>query len=445
MTRRETLRLLAMISAVLAAPSALTACGTEPDETESDQKGEGGDAGDDLELASSDAERSPGVVDAIPDALAPLTALAAGLYDALAAKPGNLVLSPYSVAVALAMTVNGAQGQTAEEMRDVLGVADLDRFNDGLNALTQHVEGLAGKVKRGDDSTAELALDTANALFGQRDTEWQEPFLDILASSYGAGMRLVDYKAAAEAARTLINDWTATQTHDRIPEILAEGVIDQLTRLVLVNAIYLKAPWEEPFDTSSTAKRPFRTVDGQTVQADTMSLGLSSSGYAHGDDWEAVRILYAGSALAMTVVLPAEGRLDQVSAAVAGGRLPEILAANKPTMVQLSLPKWEFRTQSALADVLKAMGMPTAFDPNAADFSGMTEQEQLFISAVAHEAFIAVDEEGTEAAAATAVVMGTTSMPQYQEVVVDRPFLFVIHDVEQGAPLFLGRVSDPTA
>ena len=182
-------------------------------------------------------------------------------------------------------------------------------------------------------------------------------------------MRLVDYKSAAEAARTLINDWTATQTHDRIPEILAEGVIDAMTRLVLVNAIYLKAPWEEPFDTHSTAKRPFRTDDGKTVQADTMSLGLSSSGYARGDDWEAVRILYAGGALAMTVVLPAEGRLDQVSAAVADGGLTEILAANRPTMVQLSLPKWEFRTQAALADVLKAMGMPTAFDPNAADFS----------------------------------------------------------------------------
>ena len=445
MTRRDALRLLATISAVLAAPSALTGCGTEPDQVESDRRREGGEVGDDLELASSDVERSPGVAEAIPDAVASLTAVAAGLYDALAAKPGNLVLSPYSVAVALAMTVNGAEGQTAEEMQDVLSVADLDRFNDGLNALTQHVEGLAGKVTRGDDSTAELALDTANALFGQRDTEWQEPFLDTLASSYGAGMRLVDYKAAAEAARNLINDWTATQTHDRIPEILAEGVIDELTRLVLVNAIYLKAPWEEPFDTSSTAKRPFRTDDGQIVQADTMSLGLSSSGYARGDDWEAVRILYAGGALAMTVVLPAEGRLDQVSAEVTDGRLAEILAANKPTMVQLSLPKWEFRTQAALADVLKAMGMSTAFDPNAADFSAMTQQEQLYIAAVAHEAFIAVDEEGTEAAAATAVIMGTTSMPRYQEVVVDRPFLFVIHDVEQGTPLFLGRVSDPTA
>ncbi len=254
MTRRETLRLLAMISAVLAAPAALTGCGAEEDQAESDQKREGGEAGDDLELASSDAERSPGVVDAIPDAVASLTALAAGLYDALAAKPGNLVLSPYSVAVALAMTVNGAEGKTAEEMLDVLSVADLDRFNDGLNALTQYMEGLAGKVKRGDGSAAELALDTANALFGQRDTEWQEPFLDTLASDYGAGMRLVDYKSAAEAARTLINDWTATQTHDRIPEILAEGVVDVLTRLVLVNAIYLKAPWEEPFLLEATQR-----------------------------------------------------------------------------------------------------------------------------------------------------------------------------------------------
>ena len=301
MTRRETLRLLAMISAVLAAPAALTGCGAEPDRAESDQKREG-----DLELTSSDAERSPGVVDAIPDAVASVGALAAGLYDALAAKPGNLVLSPYSVAVALAMAVNGAEGETAEEMQDVLGLADLDRFNDGLNALTQYMEGLAGKVKRGDGSAAELALDTANALFGQRDTEWQKSFLDTLASGYGAGMRLVDYKSAAEAARTLINDWTATQTHDRIPEILAEGVLDAMTRLVLVNAIYLKAPWEEPFLTEETTKRPFRTDDGKTVQADTMSLGLSSSGYARGDDWEAVRILYAGGALAMTVVLPAE-------------------------------------------------------------------------------------------------------------------------------------------
>jgi serpin B len=438
LTRRNSLRLLAMISAVLAAPTMLAGCGTGSDPSDEGPMG-------DLELASSDVERSPGNVDAIPDAVASIAALGVGLYGALAAKPGNVALSPYSVAVALAMALNGAEGDTATEMRELLGVTDLETFNGGLDALTLYVEGLAGKVTRADGSDAELALDTANALFGQRDIEWQPAFLDALAASYGAGMQLVDYKSAAEAARTLINDWTAKQTHDRIPEILAPGTVDALTRLVLVNAIYLKAPWEEPFTTDSTAKREFRTDDGRTVLADTMSLGLTSSGYARGDGWEAVRLLYAGRQTAMTIVLPAAGRLDEVSKSLAGGGLADILVADRPAMVRLSLPKWEFRTQAALADVLKALGMPTAFDPEAADFSAMTEQERLFISAVVHEAFIAVDEEGTEAAAATAVVMGTTSMPEYQDVVVDRPFLFVIHDVENGTPLFLGRISDPTA
>lgn len=438
LTRREGLRLLAMMSMVLAGPTVLAGCGAGSGQRK------GGPVGD-LELASSDLARSPGLVDAIPGAVASVAALAGGLYGALAEHPGNLALSPYSVAVALAMALNGAEGDTGAEMRDVLRVADLDRFNGGLDALTRYVEGLAGKVKRADGSDAELALDTANALFGQRDTRWKKPFLDALATDYGAGIRLVDYMAAAEAARTLINDWTATRTHDRIPEILARGVVDAMTRLVLVNAIYLKAPWEEPFSKTMTAKRPFTTADGTSVQADTMTLGMSSSGYASGEGWEAVRLLYAGRRTAMTIVLPAEGRLDEVSMSVAGGGLADMLAANEPVLVQLSLPRWTFRTQAELGPVLTALGMPTAFDAGAADFSGMTADERLFISAVAHEAFIAVDEEGTEAAAATAVVVSDTSLPRYQKVVVDRPFLFVIHDVEHGTPLFLGRVSDPTA
>jgi serpin B len=438
LTRRDGLRLLAMMSTVLAAPTVLAGCGAGSGQRK------GGPVGE-LELASSDLARSPGLVDAIPGAVASVAALAGGLYGALAEQPGNLALSPYSVAVALAMALNGAEGDTAAEMRDVLRVADLDRFNGGLDALTRYVEGLAGKVKRADGSDAELALDTANALFGQRDTGWKKPFLDALATDYGAGIRLVDYKAATEAARTLINDWTATRTHDRIPEILARGVVDAMTRLVLVNAIYLKAPWEEPFSKMMTAKRQFTTADGTSVQADTMTLGMSSSGYASGESWEAVRLLYAGRQTAMTIVLPAEGRLEEVSTFVAGGGLADMLAANEPVLVQLSLPRWTFRTQAELTPVLTALGMPTAFDARAADFGQMTADERLFISAVVHEAFIAVDEEGTEAAAATAVVVSETSLPRYQKVVVDRPFLFVIHDVEHGTPLFLGRVSDPTA
>lgn len=422
----------------LGAFAALTACGA-------DRRPDGAPPGDgELRLASSEVERSPGSVAAIPDAVASVGALAAGLYGALAREPGNLVFSPYSVAVALAMTLNGARGRTASEMRDVLSAADTHRLDEGLDALTLHLEGLAGPTRRVDGSKATVALDAANALFGQRGTAWEEPFLDDLARYFGAGMRLVDYATATEAARTLINDWTAEQTHDRIAEIVPAGILSDLTRLVLVNAVYLRAPWETPFDPTSTQDRPFRTDTG-TRDVPTMTAGLDFSGYARGEGWEAVRLPYAGGSLAMTIVLPAEGELERVSAAVAGGALPSMLGAPRPMPVQLSLPKWKFRTEAPLGDVLTALGMPTAFDPERADFGAMTRQERLFVAAVLHEGFIAVDEEGTEAAAATAVVMDTTSAPLYREVVVDRPFLFVVHDVEYLAPLFVGRVSDPTA
>lgn len=436
LSRRQSLQLLLALSAALAAPG-VAACGADR-RPGGERRGAG-----DLELASSEVERSPGSAAAIPDAVGSVGGLAAGLYGALAAKPGNLVFSPYSVAVALAMTLNGARGRTAAEMRDVLSTTDTRRLDEGLDALTLHLEGLAGPTKRVDGSKATIALDAANALFGQRRTAWEEPFLDDLARYYGAGMRLVDYETATEAARTLINDWTAEQTHDRIPEIVPAGILSNLTRLVLVNAIYLKAPWETPFDLSTTTDRPFHTDAGPRA-VPTMTAGLDLAGYARGDGWEAVRLPYAGGSLAMTVVLPAEGALERVSAAVAGGALPGVLGAPRPMPVQLSLPRWTFRTEAPLGDVLTALGMPTAFDPERADFGAMTRQEQLFIAAVLHEGFIAVDEEGTEAAAATAVVMDTTSVPVYREVVVDRPFLFVVHDVEHLTPLFVGRVSDPT-
>jgi serpin B len=429
LTRRQSLQGLVALAGVLAS-SGLAACSDGPAVRPPAEA-------DDLRLAGSDVARSPGAPEAIPDAVASVSALAGGLYDALAAGPGNLAFSPYSVAVALAMTLNGARGETAAEMRDVLRAADLERFNGGLDALTLHLEGLAGR---------KVTLDSASALFGQRGTAWQQPFLDDLARYYGAGMRLVDYRHATEAARDDINGWTARQTHDRIPEIVPDGVLDALTRLVLVNAIYLKAPWAEPFERELTVRRPFVTDTGRAVVADMMTQGLTAARWGAGDGWEAVRLLYTGGKLAMTVILPAEGRLDDVSAAVAGGGMAEILAAPRPGGVRLSLPRWRFRTEVPLDQVLRGLGMRAAFDERAADFSGMTRQERLHVSAVLHEAFVAVDENGTEAAAATAVVMDTVSAPLLEhEVVVDRPFLFVIHDVAHLTPLFVGRVTDPTA
>ncbi|CUR55617.1 conserved exported hypothetical protein [metagenome] len=437
MTRRDALRLLAVLAAVTSAPTVLAGCGSDGGGSE-----DGG--GDDVDLVSSQVKRSAGSPEAIPDVVASIGSLGGALYAAMAAAPGNAALSPYSVAVALAMTLNGATGATAEEMASVLGVANLDDFNAGLDALTLSVEGLAGTQQRVDGSSADLVLDAANALFGQLGTAWERPFLDALARYYGAGMRQVDFIEDTEGARTQINDWTAEQTRDRIPEILPEGTLDGLTRLVLVNAIYLKAPWEEPFFDGGTKKAPFTTDDGRVVQADLMTVGLATSGYASGPDWQAVRLRYAGGGLAMTIVLPRADRLAAVSELVGSGGLPEILGANQDTLVRLGLPRWEFRTQAMLAPILGELGMPTAFT-DSADFSAMTTEEDLHLTAVVHEAFIAVDEQGTEAAAATAVVAGTTSAPEYVDVTVDRAFLFVIHDVEHGTPLFLGRVGDPTA
>ncbi|KAA1424340.1 serpin family protein [Nocardioides antri] len=442
-TRRDAIRLAAL--AALAQPL-LAACGGGDDDGNDKGRHPGGgnvQDGGPLELVRSVVDRVPGDPGAVPDVVAAMHRFAGGVYDGLPTD-GNLVLSPYSIAVALGMTLNGAGGRTAEEMRTVLG-AD-DRFHAGLNALTAHVESLAGQQERADGSKADIALDAANQLFGQQGVGWEEGFLDPLSEQYGAGIRLVDFETAAEEARVLINGWVEEQTHDRIEDLIPEGVLDQLTRLVLVNAIYLKAPWEVPFDKSLSAPGPFHLADGGTVTADLMRSSDVSGRLRSGPDYQAATLPYAGGALAMTVVLPADGAFASVERQVADGGLAAMLDGGRPHLLDLVLPRWTFRSNAALNEVLAALGMPTAFDENAADFRPMTSEDlPLYIKAVLHQGFIAVDEEGTEAAAATAVSMGVTSAPVATPFHVDRPFLFVIHDVEHGTPLFLGRVLDPTA
>lgn len=400
----------------------------------------------DVALISSDVERAGGQVAAVPEAVTALHALGAGLYGELAPASDNLALSPYSVAVALAMTQNGAGGQTLDEMTSVLGGVEPERLNRGLNALTAHVESLAGTKKKLDGKKGEIALRAANTLFGERTTTFEAAFLDTLAREYGAGLQAVDFKGDFEAARLAINDWTAERTEGRIDDLIPEGVLNAPTRLVLVNALYLKAPWEQVFEKDLTADAPFHLLDGSTVSVPTMHLesrwGMM---LGSGDGWQALRMPYAGRELAMTIVLPDEGRLGDVEAELTGGGLADMLDSVRPAEVAIALPRWTFRTEAPLKDTLTALGMPTAFDPVVADFSGMTTEVKLFISAVLHQAFIAVDEDGTEAAAATAVVMEDVSAPQFVPFTADRPFLFVIHDVEHGTPLFLGRVADPSA
>jgi len=430
LARRDVLRGLGLSILAVGTLGLLDACGDDPGKPNPP----GGST--DLTLASSDVQRSDPDPAAVVDGVGSMHALGAGLWGQLSTGEGNLAISPFSVAVALGMTANGAEGTTLDEMLDVLAVESAGAANAGYNAVTQYVESLSGPVAE----DQEIVLEAANALFGQRDTAWEQPFLDALAASYGAGMQQVDYKTAAEAARTAINAWTAERTRDKIPELIPDDVLDDLTRLVLVNALYLKAPWATPFEKDFTADGDFHVTEDTTVSVPMMRGTEGISGSA-GDGWRSARIPYAGAQLAMTLVLP-DGDLD---AFVSDGLLAGVLAADLTRSVDLTMPRWTCRTPSPLKDALEALGMPTAFDENAADFSGMTLEEELHIAAVLHEVFIAVDEEGTEAAAATAVVVaGESAGLPGEPLVLDRPFLFVIHDVEHGTPLFVGRVGDPS-
>lgn len=438
LTRRDALR--AAVLAALAQPL-LAACGGGSDVGGKGSGGTGEPGG--LELVSSDVERSEGDAAAVPDVVAALHRFTGGIYAGLPTDE-NLVLSPYSVVAALGMVLAGAGGTTAEEMREVVG-AD-DRFHAGLNALTAHVEALAGKQERSDGSTAEIAIAAANQLFGQAGVAWEQAFLDVIAAEYGAGVRTVDFEHATEDARVLINDWVGDRTEDKIEELLAQGTLDAATRLVLVNALYLRAPWELPFDKDATASGRFHLAGGDTVDVDLMGGEPLSTQHGAGDGWQSARLPYAGGGLAMTVVLPDEGRLAEVERQVTDGGLADLIVGGKFVALDVRLPRWTSRTSAGLADLLADLGMPSAFDETAADFTPMTDEDlPLVLSAVVHQGYIAVDEDGTEAAAATAAVMGVTSAPTTVSFHVDRPFLYVIHDTEHGTPLFLGRVLDPTA
>ncbi len=382
-------------------------------------------------------------------AAAAVNAFGADLYGRLAGDGSeNLVCSPASIVLALAMTRAGAAGPTAAEMDAVLHTAvvgvDPAALHPGMNALTAELAARSGTFEAmGAPVTVELSI--ANSLWGQNGITWGEQFLDLLSAQYGAGMRLVDYIADADAARTAINQWVADETEDRIPELLGPGTVTPDTRLTLVNAIYMKAPWLEPFTDASTAPSPFTTAAGETIEVPMMRASRTL-GYAAGAGWQAVELPYAGGSLAMLLVVPDAGALAPTETALGEGLLDTAAQSLGSRQVNLGLPRFDLESKVDLSDVLVTLGMPSAFSPSAADFSGMTTAEQLFIGVVIHQANITVDEKGTEAAAATAVGMRATSAPMEPpvELTLDRPFLYAVRDTVTGAVLFLGRVSDPS-
>lgn len=405
----------------------------------------GGRAAPEGELVRSAVRRTVPDPAGATGAAAGLRTFAADLYRRVAVEDGNLGCSPYSVAVALAMARTGARGRTAQEMDRVLHAAGLRGLNDGLGAVAAALEERSGPVRRTDGSKAEIDLRVANSLWGQHGVTWQPPFLDALARTYGTGMRVVDYRADADGARVRINAWIGDETAGRIPHLLPEKSLDALTRLVLVNALFLKAPWEHPFGKERTTARPFTRSDGSTVDVPTMTDRFHGTRYARGAGWTAAELPYAGGALAMTVIRP-DGGLAALERSLDGPGLSRIDRALAPVpALDLRIPKWTFSTSLGLNETLSALGMPTAFDEHGADFTGMTTDMPLHISTVQHETYVAVDEAGTEAAAATAVSIGSVSaVPAPAELVLDRPFLFLIQDRPTGTPLFLGRVADPS-
>ncbi len=365
------------------------------------------------------------------------------LFHRLASAGQNAVVSPASIVLALAMTRAGAVGSTADEMDAVLhGVASAAKAP-GLNALEQALASRNAQFGPGLDGVErEVTLRIANAPFAQRDMPIEQSYLDALASLYGAGLRLVDYRTQSEAARELINGWVGDQTEQRIPELLQDGFLTPQSRLTLVNAIYLKASWLQPFLADFTQPDLFTRGDGSTVSVPFMhaTQGLA---YATGDGWKAVDLPYVGEQLTMTLIMPDD--LASFEANLDAARLDAIVRQLKPAEVEISLPKFSIETKADFANLLSAMGMPTAFDPAAADFSGITTAERLFIAGVVHQANIDVDEDGTVAAAATAVGMGAAGLPQdFVKLALDHPFLFVLRDSPTGTVLFLGHVADPS-
>ena len=354
----------------------------------------------------------------------------------------NLVFSPASIALALAMTSAGAKGMTLDEMNQVLHITDPSSIHRSMNGLSSALEATnqsQDNTGDGGEGVSEVQLSIANSLWGQSGFSFEQAFLDLLSSEYGAGMELVDYLADPEAARQAINEWVAAETRDRIPELLADGVITVDSRLTLVNAIYLKANWFDTFDKELTVKTAFATPAGD-VEVDMMHVDRRIT-HSAGEGWQAIELPYVFGELAMVVAVGDSA--DTVMPTVA-----DVIASLRERPVELGFPKFDIETSVSLTDVLKEMGMPTAFDESTADFSGMTTQDQLVIGDVIHQANITVDEEGTEAAAATAVVIVATSAPVEEQpitLIIDRPFTFWLRARSTGAVIFMGRVNDPSA
>ncbi|NQT59364.1 MAG: serpin family protein [Bacteroidetes bacterium] len=393
---------------------------------------------DTIEILKSDIPRDNPDSVSLDDILTSsdnVNSFAVSLYNQISNTEGNILFSPYSIHIAMAMTYAGARNQTEQEMAEtLLFTLGQEGTHYSLNALDSRL------VSVDETDTGSFLFRTANSIWGQTGMPFSQPFLDILAGNYGAGLRLLDFASQPQPSRLIINDWVAEQTEDKIQDLLPSQAVTSDTRMVLTNAVYFKAAWGNQFEISWTTRKPFYLLNDTEISVSMMNQE-EQLGYAAGTGWTAVELPYVGYSSSMVVVVPDD--FVSFEQNLTSDTLHAIVESLSYTTVNLTLPRFSFTKELALNDTLAAMGMPTAFS-DSADFTGMSVGANLAISDVRHKAFIDVNEEGTEAAAATAVGISLTSLPPASiPVDIDRPFIFFIRDMETGTLLFLGRVVNP--
>ena len=361
------------------------------------------------------------------------------LYSQVGKGDGNLFFSPFSISTALAMTYAGAKGNTETQMAQTLHFSlSQECLHPGYSALMHGLQA--------DPAHSGFELSIANALWGQSGYEFHKEFIDITGDHYDAGFKEVDFVKDTEQARGTINRWVEEKTRDKIKELIKPGILTDLTRLVLTNAIYFKGQWMSQFKKERTLPEPFELMNGEKVEVPMMNQTREFN-YSENETAQILEMPYEGNKLSMVIFLPKEKRdIKELEGLLETENFNHWVSTLQKQEVIVSLPKFKMISEFLLNETLEALGMTDAFDVASADFSGMTpDPVGLYISAVVHKAFVDVNEEGTEAAAATAVVMTLRAiMPEPKPVFrADHPFMFIIRDKSSDSILFIGRVMDP--
>jgi len=360
------------------------------------------------------------------------------LYSQYKSNEGNIFYSPYSISTAVAMVYEGAKGQTASEIAKVFYFPlDNEARRNGFKSQYENIN----------QPNQAFKLSTANALWVEKTYSLSPDYLSITSQYYDGNITNLDFKTDSENSRIIINDWIEGKTNDKIKDLIPSGAVGESTRLVLTNAVYFLGNWTNKFTEEATSEQDFRITSSNIIKAQTMHQ-TNYFNYAEDKGMQALEMNYRGDKLSMIVLLPTASDTKALESLLTPEKLKDIRSKLSSNEVQVSLPKFKFETKYFMADTLKEMGMPTAFKGGIADFSGMSGSKDLYIGSVIHQAYVAIDEDGTEAAAATAVIMETTSIPPQDKpkpkiFKADHPFIFLIQDKETGTILFMGRVNNP--